>query len=165
MHQVFGVALDQHRIDLDTYIRWSAHLVDNGHDYIGVTGLALARALRMDAEAGQAPGYLFKTLSKVIGGRSAEPQTHIAACLICLGNLWSDNAALTYRQPATGLLLCQLISERFDDYGIILQTLLRWVQDLPQLVDYIHSWARGHFISEALIADGAVEATWETEEA
>lgn len=165
MHQVFGVALDQRRIDLDTYIRWSAHLVDNGHDYIGVTGLALARALRMDAEAGQAPGYLFKTLSKVIGGRSAEPQTHIAACLICLGNLWSDNAALTYRQPATGLLLCQLISERFDDYGIILQTLLRWVQDLPQLVDYIHSWARGHFISEALIADGAVEATWETEEA
>ncbi len=84
---------------------------------------------------------------------------------VCLGNLWSDNAALTYRQPATGLLLWQLQRERFDDYGIILQTLLQLVQDLPQLVNYIHSWARGHFLSEALIADGAVEAAWQGEDA
>lgn len=156
LHQVFGVALDQRHINLDTYIRWSAHLVDNGHDYIGVSGLALARALRMDAEAGQAPGYFFKTLIKVIGGRSAEPQTHIVACLICLEHLWSDNVTTVYRQPATGLLLWQLQRERYEDYGIILQILLREVQNLPQLVNYIHDWARGHFILEALIGNGSV---------
>jgi hypothetical protein len=156
LHQVFAVALDQHRIDPDTYIRWSAHLIDAAHNYIGISGPALARALRMDAEAGEAPGYLFRALSKVIGGRTAEPRSHVAACLVCLRDLWSDDATSAYRRPATGLLIRQLLRERVDDYGIILRTLLRWVQDRPQLVDYIHGWARGHFISHALNASESV---------
>ena len=154
LHHVFAVALDQHHIDLDTYIRWLAHLVDAGHNYIGISGSALARALRMDAEAGQAPDYLFKTLSKVIGGQSAELKSHTFACLACLRDLWSDDVTSAYRQPATGLLLRQLLRERLEEYGIILRTLLRFVQDLPQLVKYIHDWAHGHFIPEVLIAGG-----------
>ena len=156
LHQVFAVAHQQRHIDFDTYIRWSADLVDAGHNYIGITGQALARALRMDAEADQSPGYLFKTLIKVIGGRDAEPVSHVAACIVCLRNLWSGHATAAYRQPATGLLLRQLVRERFDDYVIILQNLLRRVEDLQQLVDYIHGWARGHFLLEAPIADGSV---------
>ncbi len=155
LHQVFAVAHQQRHIDFDTYIRWSADLVDAGHNYIGITGQALARALRMDAEADQSPGYLFKTLIKVIGGRDAEPVSHVDACIVCLRNLWSDRATAAYRQPATGLLLRQLVRERFDDHGIILRYLRRCVLDLPQLVDYIHGWARGHFLLEALIADGS----------
>ena len=154
LHQVFAVALNQSRIDLDTYVRWTANLIDAGHNYIGISGPALAHALRMDAEAGEAPGDLFKTLSKVIGGRSAEPASHIDACLVCLRDFWSNNVTSAYRQPATGLLLRQLVHERSDDYGIILQALLLRVQGLPQLVDYIHRWARGHFILEALIPSG-----------
>lgn len=146
LHQVFTVALDQRRIDLETHIRWSADLVDAGHHYVGISGWALARALRMDAEAGQAPGYLFKTLSKVIGGRIAEPQSHTFACLVCLQDLWSDDTTSAYRQPATGLLLRQLLRERTDDYGIILRTLVRKVAQLPHLVQYIDGWAQGHFI-------------------
>jgi cellulose synthase operon protein C len=66
LHPVFSVALNQRRIDFDTYVRWSAQLVDGGHNYIGITGPVLVRALHIDAEAGGAPRHLFKTLSKMI---------------------------------------------------------------------------------------------------
>lgn len=115
LHVIFGVALDQRRIDLEAYVRWSAALVGAGHSYIGISGQVLARALRMDAEAGQAPGHLFETLSKVIGGRSADPLSHIRACVACLRDIWSHHASSGYRQPATGALLTQLLRERCDD--------------------------------------------------
>ena len=159
LHQVFAVALQHRHIDLDTYIRWSADLVDASHNYIGITGQALAQALRIDAEADQSPGYLFKTLIKVIGGRSAEPASHVNACVACLLDLWSDRATSDYRQPATSLLLRQLVRERFDDYGIILRAVLQLVQRRRQLADYIYDWVRGHFFLEALIADGSVAPT------
>ena len=159
LHKVFVVALDQKRIDLDTYITWTANLVEAGHNYIGISGLALARALRIDAEAGQAPGYHFKTLCKVIGGKSAEPKSHIAACEFCLRDIWRDNTTSAYRQPATSLLLSHLLHERFDDYGPILRILLKLVQRRRELVDYIRGWARGHFLSEALVDGEKISPT------
>lgn len=151
LHQLFQVALDQKFIEGDTFIRWSAQLITAGHNYIGVSGAALARALQLDAETGESPGYLFKTLSKVIGGRSAEPKSHIVACLGCLHDIWSNSGDSTYSRRATGLLLEQLVRERYDDYGLILQVVLRRVRNFPQLVEYIHSWARGHFIPESVL--------------
>lgn len=153
LHQVFSVALNQKCIEFDTFIRWSAHLINAGHNYIGVTGEALSRALKLDAEAGGAPGYLFKTLSKVIGGRSAEPKSHIIQCLKCLRDLWSDTDAQIYHRQATGLLLHQLVRERHDDYGLILQVLLHQVRSFPRLVEYIRGWAQGHFIPESALCD------------
>jgi tetratricopeptide (TPR) repeat protein len=152
---VFGIALEQKRIDFETYIRWTAHLIDAGHSYVGVSGAALVQALRMDADSGDAPGYYFKTLSRFIGGRGAEPRSHIVACIECLRILWKDNKALNYRKAATGLLLLQLLRERVDDYGIILRTILKYVQQLPDLVEYIFEWARGHFIADELDPKGA----------
>jgi cellulose synthase operon protein C len=151
LHQVFRVAFDQKRIDFDTFIRWTAHLLDAGHSYIGVAGPALARSARMDAEAGEVPGDLFKTLSKVIGGRNAEPRSHVVACLGCLQELWSDAAATAFLQPATCLLLRQLIRERQGDYAVMLRAVLRYAQDLPQLVNYMHAWVRGHFLPSSTL--------------
>jgi cellulose synthase operon protein C len=146
LQQVFAVALDKRQIDLDTYIRWLARLLELGQNYVGISGNALVRALRLDSEAGGAPGYLFTNLTKVIGGRSAEPRSHLFACIFCLRDLWSDDSAMAYRQPATALLLRQLLRERFDDYDKILRTLLGLVRGLPVLVVYIDGWARGHFL-------------------
>ena len=146
LHQVFGVAADQNRIDFDTFVRWSANLVDAGHSYIGVSGQALARSVRLDAENGKAPGCLFIALSKVIGGRTAEPRSHVVAVLGCLRELWSDPTTMASRQASTGLLLRQLIRERGTDYAMILRAVLRYVGDLPELVAYMRGWARGHFL-------------------
>jgi cellulose synthase operon protein C len=151
LHRVFGVALEQGRINEDTFVRWSADLVAAGHNYIGVSGLVLARALRLDAAIGETPGYLFKSLSRVIGGRNAEARSHILAVENCLRNLWSDYWMLPHRQRATGLLLRQVVRQRQDDYVLILQAVLHLCRNLPQLVEYIHSWAQGHFISGRLL--------------
>ncbi len=151
LHQVFSVAANRRNIDLDTYVRWSAALVDAGHNYLGMPGWVLARAALLDAGAGEAPGHLFKTLIKVIGGRNAEPLSHVSACNECLRHLWLDTGTLTYRQPATGLLLSRLIDERFKDYVEILRSLLWEARNLPDLVSYIHDFARGHFILDALM--------------
>ncbi|MES0057280.1 tetratricopeptide repeat protein [Mesorhizobium sp. M0078] len=145
LHQVFGVAAERRHIDFDTFIRWSADLVDSGHSYIGVSGVALARSFRIDAAEGKAPGYLYRTLSKVIGGRGAEPRSHILAVLECLRDLWLDGSTYPSRQPATGLLLERLIYER-QDYVPMLRAVQRHVEDLPFLSEYLARWVRGHFL-------------------
>ena len=93
----------------------------------------------------------FKSVSKMIGGRIADPRSHIAVCRDFLRYIWTDYSTLSYRQPATGHILTQLLHERTEDYALILKVLVLRVSDLPALVDYIHDWARGHFIPEALI--------------
>lgn len=152
LHAVFSTALDHDLINLSTFTRWSADLIDAGHDYLGVSGPTLAQALRMDKAEGKAPGYLFTTLAKVIGGQNADPRSHVSACLNFLRDVWVDPGTAAFREPATGLLLRQLIHERFSDYGPILGLLLKHVKANSQLANYIYAWARGHFVADRMIA-------------
>lgn len=152
LHVVFGVALDWKHIGFDRYVRWSANLVDAGHNYLGVSAHMLAHAARMDAETGTAPGTLFKTISTMIGGRTAERNSHVNAVLGCLRELWADHTTIGFRQPVTGHLLRQLVRERTDDYIVILQTVLKRVHDLPALARYVHGWLRGHLLAEAVLS-------------
>jgi len=153
LHRIFMTALDRELIDLATYVRWTANVIGAGHSYISIKGRDLLQALRMDIEVADTPGYFFKSVTKMIGGRIADPRSHIAVCQDFLRYIWTDRAALSYRQSATGHLLTQLLNERVEDYVLILSTLVRLVSDLPALVHYIHGWARGHFIPEALISN------------
>ncbi|MES2352935.1 MAG: hypothetical protein V4568_00830 [Pseudomonadota bacterium] len=137
LHRIFGIALDQRRIDMDTFINWSAQLVNAGHNYIGVSGAVLARAFRLDAKKGKAPGYLFSSLSKIIGGKFAEPRSHIEACIECLRDLWTDGDTQVHCQQASGLLLRQLIRERHEDYYPIILAVFLGVKHIPQLAKYI----------------------------
>jgi len=151
LHAVLGVALDWKHIELDQYVRWSADLVNSGHGYLGVSGAVLAHAARFDAASGDAPGYLFRTLSQMIGGRAAEPVSHIRAAIGCLRDLWDDHRTVDFRQPVTGHLLQQLVREREQDCPIILRTVVAWAQGSPELVEYIRGWLRGHFLLQAVL--------------
>jgi tetratricopeptide (TPR) repeat protein len=146
LHQVFSVGLNRRCIASDTFIRWSADLIAAGHSYIGVSGSVLARSAHLDAQAGNAPGYLFNSISKVIGGRAAEPRSHIVAVVQCLRSVWTDPATHAFRQPITGLLLRQFIREREADYAAMLRAVMHYVRDLPHLVAYLRGWVRGHFL-------------------
>lgn len=150
LHAVFGVALDCKAIDFDQYVRWSAQLVDAGHNYLSVSGVALAQAARLDAMADEAPGYLFRTLSDMIGGRAAEPISHVQAVVDCLEELWNDHRTVRFREPVTGHLLRQLVRERAD-YPIILRTVLAWSNNTFGLPDYVRDWLRGHFLQHVLL--------------
>jgi hypothetical protein len=151
LHVVFGVALGRQYIDFDQYVRWTANLVDAGHNYLGVSGAVLAQAARLDAACGDAPGHLFRTLSKMIGGRAAEPHSHVGAVVDCLRDLWGDHRTIGYRHPVTGHLLSALIREREGDYGIIMRTVLARSRDTVALSDYIRSWLLGHFLFDSVL--------------
>ena len=152
MQSVFWIARNQGLIDLGTFTRWIANLIDSGQDYTSVTGEMLIRALQLDAEQGEAPGYFFKTLIKPIGGKTAEPSSHLKVCADCLSVLWVDRLAMTYRAPATGLLLRQLIHDRQGDYVQILRALFNWAWPIKWLRDYLLGWAKGHFLLQDLVA-------------
>lgn len=153
LHSVFGVALECGKMDFDAYVRASASLVDAGQNYLGVSGAALFQAARLDAAGGQqCPGYLFKSLSRVIGGAHAEPVSHVTATVDCLRGLWSDRDTIDYRPPVTGHLLRRLIDNRSNDYPVILRTVVALTRDYPALNDYICRWLRGHFLMEAVLS-------------
>jgi hypothetical protein len=100
------------------------------------------------------PGDLFQALSLMIGGRVAEPASHVNAVVGCLNEMWSDSDATGFHQPVTGHLLRQLVRERVDDYGVILRTVLAGTRDLPELTSYILDWLRGHFLADAVACEG-----------
>ena len=146
-HLAFGFLLEEHKIDDATYIRWTANLIDAGHSYITVTGKALALAAKLDLQSGESPGYLFKSLAKMVGGSIAEPNSHISVCQECLMLLWGDLNAINYRAKATSYLLERLIAER-NDQAKILRTITLSFNQLPLIQNYIIDWLRGHFLLE-----------------
>jgi DDE domain len=146
LHNIFSTSLDRRIIDLDKFVRMTAELVNSGHNYLGVSAAVLTRCASLDAQAGVSPGPLFSPLSKLIGGKAAEAQSHLVIVGRCIRETWSNPSALIYREPITGVLLRQLIRERQDDYAEILSALLFLVRDRPDIVSYIHHWARGHFL-------------------
>jgi len=133
-------------ISLDDYIRAAAILIDAGHNYIGVSSLDLARALQLDAVAGQVPGRLFGSLSESIGGKQADPQSHVQAVIGFLTMTWSNPHSMGYRAVGTSLLMRQLIRWRHDDYGPMLRAVISNVRFDSSLVSFLMAWIRGHFI-------------------
>jgi len=149
LHPVFMIACDRRKIDFDAYVKWTAHLIGAGHNYLGVSGEALIRSSAIDADAGECPGYFFKQIGRMIGGAAAEPASHIRVVVEFLRHVWTRQSTLGYREPATGLLLSQLIRERTSDYKLILRTVGRYAADIPPLIEYMTAWLRGHFLDLA----------------
>lgn len=153
LHSIFWIGRQQGSIDLDTLTRWTAYLVDARQDYISVTGEMLVRALQLDAAGGESPGYYFKALAKVIGGKTAEPVSHLSVCAACLIFLWGDRKTEINRDSATGLLLEQLLHDRQGDYVLILRALFKWAYPLKPLRDYLLQWAQGHFFWQDIFTE------------
>jgi hypothetical protein len=149
LQPAFMVAGNRNKIDFDTYVKWTAHLIGAGHNYVCVSGRALTRAASIDAEAGESPGYYFRQTARMIGGAPAEPASHIRVVIEFLRHAWNDSSALRYREKTTGFLLEQLIRERTSDYGRILRTIVRAAAGVPDLIEYLTAWLRGHFIDLA----------------
>jgi hypothetical protein len=149
LQPVFMVAFNKSKIDFDTYVRWTAHLVGAGHNYVCVSGKALIGAASIDVEAGECPGYFFKQIARMIDGAAAEPASHIRVVVEFLRHAWNAPFALGYRERATGFLLDQLVRERTGDYGRILRTVMWALADIPALTVYLAAWLRGHFLDLA----------------
>jgi hypothetical protein len=146
---IFMIASDRRKIDFDTYVTWTSHLIGAGHSYVCITGNVLIHAASIDAKTGECPGYLFKQTARMIGGAPAEPASHIRVAIQFMQHVWNDPSALSYREKTIGFLLEQLIRERTADYRRILSTIVRTFTGVPGLTSYLTTWLRGHFINLA----------------
>jgi tetratricopeptide (TPR) repeat protein len=147
LQPILMAALDRGKLDQFRYVQLVAHLIDGGQSFVCTTGIALADALALDLKVDPSkPGRLYRTLLKVLGGKGAEINSHIAAALVFLNMLWSDRRYDRVREPATGLLLESLLRERSTDYPLIFVTVAKQYEDIDGLADYLVAWAKGHFL-------------------
>jgi hypothetical protein len=100
----------------------------------------------MDLDAGLAPGPLFKTLIRMLGGKKADSQTHVLATAQFMAQLWHGVKYESCRNQASSQILDRMISERVD-YKQMVRTLILLLQSTPAAANYIRAWAIGHFIA------------------
>jgi hypothetical protein len=143
LQAVLIVAHNKKKLDFDKYVRWTANLIDAGHNYVGVSGQVLVRAALMDAENGKCPGYFFGQVVKMLGGTPAEVRSHIRVAVEFLQYAWGNPAALPYRENATGVLLQNLVRDRSHDRREILRVVKQCARTYPTLVRYLTVWSRG----------------------
>jgi hypothetical protein len=179
---VLLTARNRRRLDNERYVRATAHLIGAGHDYIGVGGDDLVLALWLDFQAVGGPGPLFNALSSVIGGRHADPVSHVAQVIGFLFRIWADwrtwRAWSTWtwwqrwdnrdtercRKQATSILLRCLIRERAADYRAMLDEVSRCVGGTDFLIgslefrDFFAQWVKGHFLLPTTAALSGREA-------
>jgi tetratricopeptide (TPR) repeat protein len=169
-HGVLLTARDRRRLDDERYVRATANLIGAGHDYVGIGGDDLVLALWLDFQVVGAPGPLFSALSSVIGGRNADPVSHVSQVIRFLFRTWADwqtwrawstwtwwqrwdnSAAERCRKQATSILLRCLIRERVGDYPAMLGDIYRYVggthprgRSLEFRV-FFTRWVSGHFL-------------------
>jgi hypothetical protein len=147
LQPIFMIGYNKGKIDFDTYVKWSAHLICAGQNYVSISGAGLIRSAAIDADLGECPGYFFKQIGRMIGGSAADPASHISVVVEFLRNAWTRQSALGYRESATGEILNQLIRERTSDYKKILRIIIKCVADIPTLTEYLVAWLRGHFLN------------------
>ncbi len=147
LHIVFGLAREAKLIDFEQFVRWSANLIDFGQNYLGVSGDMLAEAARLDARDGDAQGYLFTAISKMIGGPNAEAVSHTVAVKNCIEILWSDDQFSEFCRPITGELLRQLVRQRHQDYRLMLSKVFIALKQNTLFTEYARGWLKGHFLS------------------
>ena len=146
--QLLGVGLAKQVIDFDEYVRWLAYLVEAGHNYLSVSSEILARAHKLDATEGAAPGQLFRALSRMIGGAGADPASHIRVTAEFLGTLWFANPPVEHREAMTSLLMSQLMRERHRDYIGMVGSVIAMLGGSEDFIDFMRIWVRGHFLPE-----------------
>lgn len=147
LHEIFQVAVAKRHCGLDDYARWTAHLIDAGQSYIGVSGATLHHALRLDVDAGKdAPGYFFRTIVQSAGGADAEMGSHLNACIQFIEHAWEDPRVHACRKPAIGMMFERMLRTRAKDWEAVLEEITRSVQVGSDFQDYVRAWTRGHFL-------------------
>ena len=142
-----GMATDEKKASFDQYVDWSAKLVAMGHAYIGVMPKVLVRGLQMDLAEGvaRAQSGRFRWLVRALGGRAAEPVSHMRVLCGVIYILWRRTQFAEVREFATGLLLERLVVER-DDSAMLVNALGEIFDEKPDILNYIRGWLQGHFL-------------------
>lgn len=145
-HLIFWAAQKKGIIDFQRYLSLASSLIRMRQTYLGVTSEELIEALKIDEAQGGAPGEIFRAFATQIGGKIAEPVSHVDVCITCIAYLWTGPTKIKNYKAATGLLLERVISEREKDYKSILKTIAVTARSFGNFIEYFGAWFKGHFL-------------------
>lgn len=151
-HELYFFAADHQRLESGTYASWTAQLIEAGHSYLSISGYVIAAALRHDVEAGEAPGRYLKAVARMLGGKAADPASHVRVVMHGIREIWADPDLESVAKAATGQLLRAVTRERHADSARILAAIFYGVRSVSALRIYIVRWMRGHFVLEQVKA-------------
>lgn len=147
LQPVFAFAQDRELIDATRCARAATGLAWRRHDYVAIDPLTLLEAFRADDN-----GRLddFTALAAFIGTPGAHMRSHLDVTAGFLTSAWEQAAVTDLKvMKATAILLERLTQGRKNGWAVVLAYLLR---TCPAAVrEYIHRWAKGHFLPTAAI--------------
>lgn len=148
LQPVLMLARERDLISIPDYARSLCYLSEIGETFLSVDGGVLLAAHKLDVEAGEAaPGRHLGGVMSCIGGAKADARSHADAVAGFLAALWREGSLSAQREPITGAALRQLLRERILDYREILQYLTWKLGRNGGLVEYLHGWRVGHFMT------------------
>ncbi|MEQ8824262.1 MAG: tetratricopeptide repeat protein [Filomicrobium sp.] len=146
LNAVMRKALDNGSLDAKTFIQTTANQIEGSYTYISVTNGMLMLSLQMDVETTGKPDRLFENMIKMLGGRGADPHSHVGVVSMFLEELWANEKLKDARYMATSKILRRVIANRINDHKEIILAIARMTRDDRDLLSYIGQWVRGHFI-------------------
>ena len=145
LHAVLSEASARGRISSANFTQHTVDMIRAGQTHLGISGGIIAVGIEQDCLQSGRIGERSRALAGRLGGREAEPLSHLQAACEAIGQLWSTNSVRPVREPATGLILERLIRER-DDWRRLIGVVEDFASNIPGLQEYVRGWARGHFL-------------------
>ncbi len=145
LQAVLTVACTKNMLDVRRYTQLTADLIQLGCDHAAVNHTLLLAGLDIDLDTGQAPGPTFKALIRMLGGKKADPASHVLATAQFLAQLWRHTRYDECRLQASSLILARVIFQR-PDFKVMLRSLMDLLVRMPRAVAYSRDWCIGHFV-------------------
>jgi len=129
------------------YAKAVADLVDIGQNHICIDTETLISACEIDRINSDtpAPGRAFRLVCSVLGGRTAEPNSHCNVAAGFINHLWSEGPRPADGSILTSHVLRSVLAYRHDDYREMLTAIFLQVQS-SFARRYMRDWAAGHFL-------------------
>lgn len=138
------------------YAKTVVGLAHHGHDHLVLDGPLLYLIARQDKD-----GFPdLRTALQFLGGPKAEIRSHLNVLVSFIALLWPPDDVLDWvkTRAATGLSLEIFLSNRSRDWAPLLSEILSWSLPDRDLAGYLSAWLRGHFISQADLANAMAPA-------
>ncbi|USU05567.1 hypothetical protein NF699_02370 [Sphingomonadaceae bacterium OTU29LAMAA1] len=145
LHAILSEASARGRIASADFTQHTVDMIRAGQTHLGISGGMIALGIEQDCLESGRIGERARALAGRLGGREAEPLSHLQAACEAIDQLWSTNSVRPVCEPATGLILECLIRER-DDWRQLIGIVEGFASNLPGLQEYVRGWARGHFL-------------------
>jgi tetratricopeptide (TPR) repeat protein len=139
------VAIDRRQISLSDYAKAVAEFAIQRHDHVSLNAETLCSVAALDQTDKL---ERFGAVTKFIGTATADVDSHVSVSWEFLKMIWTTDIPWLRKAAAAGLLLDRLtgLLARHGQLQAAYGKMLRSSARIPALNEYLHAWARGHFL-------------------